>query len=115
MSIAHTGTFLVACIAIGSLSLHIVDATTGQGMPGLHVTIRSEQPGAHWIKHERTDAGGNLKLRLAPGVVNIKVESKDVPPQEFHENVRDGGSTSSTLKVCSTTLDYHCAAAGGGG
>lgn len=87
---------LLLVILVGT----VTDRTTGQPLPGVHLSSGS----AHAIS--RADGGYRLS-GLKSGRVTVSVESDDVPPQSF--TVMAGAATSrADLRVCSTTLDYNC-------
>ncbi|HET9030091.1 MAG TPA: carboxypeptidase regulatory-like domain-containing protein [Candidatus Aquilonibacter sp.] len=110
MSTAHIRSFFLAALALVAFSGHIVDATTGQSMPKLSVHATGPSRAA-----ATTDAHGRFLLKgLKPGTYTLRVESDDVPPQEFDMTVKPGSSATVTFKVCSMTLDYHCVVPGGG-
>lgn len=93
--------------ALAVLVGHVTDKTTGQPLPGVTITI-----GPH---HATTDAHGAYRLTgLAPGHYTMSAGSKDVPPQNKSVDVKQSIQTMTLdLVLCSTTLDYSCAAGPG--
>jgi len=107
----HIRILLSLALAFATFSGHIVDLTTGQSMPGVKVTLSGPSTAA-----ATADKSGRVAFKsLKPGAYSIRVESDDVPPQVFTLTLKGNQTTVIDLKVCSTTLDYHCAAPGGGG
>lgn len=108
---SHIRSFLLLALALVTFSGQFVDATTGQTMPNLAVTADGPSHAS-----TKTDAHGRFVLKgLKPGAYTLRVESDDVPPQRFDVKMKAGSSTVMTMRVCSMTLDYHCATPGGGG
>jgi Fe(3+) dicitrate transport protein len=107
MTMAHIRMLVCIALTLATLSGHIVDITTGQSMPGIHVTLRGPTSSA-----TRSNPQGRFLFRnLAPGHYTVTVESADVPRQTRSVEVRAGEPTTLDLHICSTTLDYQC---GGG-
>ena len=110
MPIPHIRSILATLVLV-VFAAQIVDTTTGQPMPKLTVTFSGAMH-----RTLTSDAQGRVKVSdLKAGAYTIRVESKDVPPQEFHVSLKPGETLVTTMKVCSTTLDYHCGTPGGGG
>lgn len=94
---------LVSAVLVG----HVTDATTGQALPNVTITV-----GSH---HATTDARGAYRITgLTSGRYTLSASSKDVPPQHRSIVVKADGQTKLDLVLCSTTLDYSCAGAGPG-
>jgi predicted RNA methylase len=111
MSMRYTSTFVALALAFATLSGHVVDLTTGQSMPG--VTVQMQGPTTATATSDKT---GHVAFKsLKPGDYTIQIQSNDVPAQQFKLTLKSGQTTVIDLKVCSTTLDYHCGTPGGGG
>jgi hypothetical protein len=96
-----------AAFALALLVGHVTDATTGQPLENVTIAVGSE--------HATTDKHGAYRLTgLKPGEYTLSASSKDVPPQHRGVVVKPNGQTTLDLVLCSTTLDYSCAAAGPG-
>ncbi len=96
-------------LAFATFSGTLVDRTTGQPLTHVHVYVAG--PSA---EDDITDAHGQFTLKnLKPGSYTVTVESNDVPQQTFKVTLSHR-ITVLTIKACSTTLDYHCAAPGSG-
>ena len=110
MSIAYTRTLASLMLALATFSGTLLDKTTGQPLTKVHVHAAGPA-----TADATTDAHGRFTLKhLAPGTYTINVQSNDVPPQTFTVKLAGNRITVLTMKACSTTLDYHCAAPGGG-
>lgn len=98
----------IAVAALAVLVGHVTDATTGQPLPNVTVTI-----GTH---HATTDSHGAYKLTgLAPGHYKLSASSDDVPPQKRDVLVKQQSApTVLDVVLCSTTLDYGCGGSGPG-
>lgn len=113
MSTVYTRTVAALALALATFSGRLVDQTTGQPLTHVHVHAAGPSTG-----EATSDAHGRFTLRkLRPGAYTIVVQSDDVPQQTFHVTLSGNRVTALTMKACSTTLDYHCAAPGddGGG
>jgi hypothetical protein len=78
----------------------VADRTTGQPLPGVHVSLGTA--------HTTSRADGSFRLSgLKPGRATLSVSSDDVPPQRFPVTIGPA-TTRADLRVCSTTLDYNC-------
>ncbi len=111
MSSAHIRSLGCVALVFATFSGHVVDVTTGQPMPGVHIHLAGAA-----TSDVTTDAAGRFVIRrLRPGGYTISVESDDVPEQDFPVKLVANRITVLDLKVCSTTLDYHCGGPGGGG
>jgi protocatechuate 3,4-dioxygenase beta subunit len=101
---AAAATTLIVAVLVG----HVTDATTGQPLAGVTITIGS------W--HTSSDQRGAYRLTgLTPGRYTVSASSKDVPPQHRSVVVKQhAAQTKLDLVLCSTTLDYSCADAGPG-
>jgi protocatechuate 3,4-dioxygenase beta subunit len=97
-------TTLIVAMLVG----HVTDATTGQPLAGVTISIGSS--------HTSTDAHGAYRLTgLTPGRYDLTASSKDVPPQHRSVVVKpQGPKTTVDLVLCSATLDYSCAGSGPG-
>jgi protocatechuate 3,4-dioxygenase beta subunit len=97
-------TTLMLAVLVG----RVTDATTGQPLAGVTIAIGS--------RHTSTDERGGYRLTgLKPGRYILSASSKDVPPQHRSVVVKQHSvQTMLDLTLCSTTLDYSCAAAGPG-
>jgi Carboxypeptidase regulatory-like domain len=97
-----------AALALAVLVGHVTDATTGQPLVNVKITVGS--------LHATTDARGAYRFpHVAPGHYTLSASSADVPLQ--HRSVTVTGQSAPTrldLVLCSTTLDYSCAGAGPG-
>ncbi|HLY03590.1 MAG TPA: carboxypeptidase regulatory-like domain-containing protein [Candidatus Cybelea sp.] len=94
-------------LALVVLVGHVTDATTGQPLANVTISI-----GSH---HTTTDGRGAYRLTsLTPGRHTVSASSKDVPPQNRSVVVKPQTQTTLDLVLCSTTLDYSCAGAGPG-
>jgi hypothetical protein len=110
MSIAHIRSLTAAAFVLAVFAAQITDKTTGQRMPGLTVTADGPSHASG-----KTDRAGLIRFRgLKPGSYTIRISSSDVTPQSVHVTVKAGNSAVVPIKVCSMTLDYQCAAPGGG-
>ena len=91
---------LVASWMFAVLIGTVADRTTGQPLPGVHVSLGAA--------HATSRADGTFRLNgVKPGAATLTVSSDDVPPQ--HIAVKVGPATSHVaLRICSTTLDYNC-------
>ncbi|MGC9993018.1 MAG: carboxypeptidase-like regulatory domain-containing protein [Candidatus Cybelea sp.] len=100
---AAAATFVLA-VLVG----HVTDATTGQPLANVTISIGSQ--------HTSTDKHGAYRLTgLSPGHYTLSAGSNDVPPQRRSAVVKqDSAQTTLDLVLCSTTLDYSCAGAGPG-
>lgn len=99
--------FTLASLAIAVLAGHVTDATTGQPLPNVTISIGSHRT--------TSDKHGAYRLTgLTPGRYTLSASSKDVPPQQRSVNVGRSAQTTLNLVLCSTTLDYSCAGAGPG-
>jgi len=113
MSIVYTRTIAALALVITTFSGQLVDQTTGQPLVKVHV--RAVGPSR---ADATSDAQGRFTIsHLRPGNYRIVVQSNDVPQQSFRVTLSANRVTALTMKACSTTLDYHCAAPddGGGG
>ncbi len=100
----------VVTLALAVLFGQVTDRTTGQPMPRVTLHLRGSIRAT-----ATTDRSGRYRLDgLRPGVYTVTLESNDVPPvsTRVHVGVR---TTRRNFVVCSTTLDYSCAGAGGNG
>ncbi|HEX4013207.1 MAG TPA: carboxypeptidase regulatory-like domain-containing protein [Candidatus Cybelea sp.] len=97
-----------ACaIALTVVTGHITDATTGQPLTNVTISVGSHRTA--------TDAHGNYRFSgVAPGRYTLSASSKDVPPQRRAIVVTSAAQTKIDLTLCSTTLDYNCNGAGPG-
>lgn len=96
-----------AALVVAVLAGHVTDATTGQPLPNVTISI-----GSH---HTTSDAHGAYRLTgLAPGHYTLKASSDDVPPQKRDVMVKQSAQTTLDLVLCSTTLDYGCGGTGPG-
>ncbi|HTV92580.1 MAG TPA: carboxypeptidase regulatory-like domain-containing protein [Verrucomicrobiae bacterium] len=110
MSTAYTRTLASLALALATFSGTLLDKTTGQPLTKVQVHVTGPA-----TADATTDAHGRFTLKnLAPGAYTINVQSNDVPPQTFTVKLVGNRITVLTIKACSTTLDYHCAAPGGG-
>jgi protocatechuate 3,4-dioxygenase beta subunit len=106
MSMAHIRSLATLTFAVIAFSGQLLDQTTGQ--PLTHVTVAVSGPAN---AKATTDAQGRFSFKsLKPGAYTVTADSDDVPPQTFHVTVKRNQSASLTVKLCSTTLDYHCGA-----
>jgi hypothetical protein len=111
MSMPHTRALATLALALATFSGQIVDQTTGQPLTKVHV-----QASGPTSAGATSDARGRFTLKaLRPGRYTIQLQSDDVPQQTFHVTLAPNRNTVLTMKACSTTLDYHCAAPGGDG
>jgi iron complex outermembrane receptor protein len=86
---------------------HVTDATTGQPLPGVTITVGSHRA--------TTDARGAYRLTgLTPGSYTLRASSDDVPPQKRSLVVKSSAQTTFDFVLCSTTLDYGCGGTGPG-
>jgi hypothetical protein len=93
---------MIVLLAIASLVLsgRVLDTTTGQPLPGVHVRAGSAK--------STSDARGRYALRgLHAGTLTVVLESDDVPPQQLSVTL-GARSLERDLHACSTTLDYNC-------
>lgn len=98
-------TFLAIALLLG----HISDATTGQPLGHVTVTLSGA---VH--RTTTTNASGDYRFgTVAPGDYTLAIHSRDVPPLRKRVTVR-AGRTIANITACSTTLDYSCANAGPG-
>jgi len=98
-------------LALATFSGTLVDQTTGQPLTKVHV--HAAGPGS---ADATTDTHGRwLMKNLRPGAYTVTVQSSDVPQQTFTVKLVGNRITVLTIKACSTTLDYHCAAPGSNG
>lgn len=105
-----TKTLAALVLALATFSGTLLDQTTGQPLTNVHV--HAAGPSA---ADATTDAHGRFTLKsLQPGNYTVTIESNDVPQQTFKVTLAGNQITVLTMKACSTTLDYHCAAPGGG-
>jgi hypothetical protein len=111
MPYAHIRSLTLIALALVTFSGRLVDATTGQPMPKVAITVTGPSRAA-----AKTDARGRFTLKgLKPGAYTLQAQSDDVPAQAFHVTMKPGSTTVMTMKVCSMTLDYHCGTPDGGG
>jgi hypothetical protein len=98
----------VATLALAVLVGRVTDATTGQPIPNVTITIGT--------RHTTTDRRGAYRLGgLTPGHYTLSASSNDVPAQ--HRSVvikEEDAQMTLDLVLCSTTLDYSCGSAGPG-
>ena len=107
----HIRTWLSLALAVAVLSGHIVDQTTDQPLVGVKITLSGASKAV-----ATTDRNGRFRLTgLKPGTYTLTMESNDVPPQTSSVRLRSGEIRAVDLKLCSTTLDYHCGPASPGG
>lgn len=110
MSTVYTRLLASVVLALATFSGTLIDKTTGQPLTKVHVHAAGPSTG-----DATTDVHGRFTLKnLAPGSYTVNIESNDVPPQTFKVTLAGNRITVMTMKACSTTLDYHCAAPGGG-
>ncbi len=96
------GVPLFAALAAAVFSGHVVDKTTGQPLPGVHVALGKA--------HAVTDKAGRFALHgVRSGTATITLESNDVPLQRVTVTI-SAPATARDLRACSTTLDYNCGA-----
>jgi hypothetical protein len=90
------------------LAGHVTDATTGQPLSGVTITVGSHRA--------VTDSRGSYRIpNLAAGRYSLSASSNDVPAQQRAIVIRQTATTTKfDLILCSTTLDYNCAGAGPG-
>lgn len=94
---------LVALLALTWLSGRIVDRTTGQPLPGVHITVAGA--------NASTDGDGRYRLRgLVPGTYTLTLQSNDVPAERVRVTLKSGANERD-VRACSTTLDYGCGGA----
>lgn len=99
----------LAVFALAVLVGHIADATTGQPMPGITVTLSGAKARA-----TKSGAGGAYRFaNVEPGKYVLTIVSSDVPTHHQRVVVR-GKTTVVNISACSTTLDYSCAGSGPG-
>lgn len=97
----------VAAAALAVLVGQVTDATTGQPLTNVTITVGSHKTA--------TDTHGNYRLEgLSPGRYTLSASSKDVPPQHRDVDVKQQSTQTLNLVLCSTTLDYSCAGSGAG-
>jgi hypothetical protein len=95
---------MIVLLAVASLVLsgRVLDTTTGQPLPGVHVRAGSTT--------STSDAHGRYALHgLHAGTLTLVLESDDVPPQQLSVTIGTK-SLERDLHACSTTLDYNCSA-----
>jgi len=99
---------VITALVLAVLAGRVTDATTGQPLPHVTITI-----GSH---HATTDAHGAYRMTgLSPGHYTLSAASNDVPPQRRTAVVKQqSADTILNLVLCSTTLDYGCGGAGPG-
>ena len=97
----------LAVFALAILLGHITDATTGQAMPGIKVTLAGKKT----LSTKSNAAGAYRFANVAPGRYTLNIVSSDVPPHHQSVVVR-GRATIVNIAACSTTLDYSCAGGG---
>ena len=94
-----------ACSAVLVLAVllgHVTDATTGQVLPGVRVSLSGPQRAS-----ATTDRQGRYRIpNLRNGDYRVTLVSNDVPPT--HRAVTVRGTTVMNVRACSTTLDYSC-------
>jgi len=99
----------LAVFALAVLLGHITDATTGQSMPGVTVSLS----GATTRTTKSGPTGAYRFANVAPGKYRLTIVSSDVPTH--HQRIAVRGKTAVVnIAACSTTLDYSCAGAGPG-
>ena len=92
----------VALLVLAVLVGRVTDATTGQPLIGVHVTLAGPQRAA-----AITDRDGRYRIpNLRPGRYRVNLVSSDVPIQ--HRAIVVRGTTTLNVRACSTTLDYSC-------
>jgi hypothetical protein len=107
----HTRTVLSLALAFAVLSGQLTDLTTGQPLSGVNVKVSGPSTGS-----AISDRNGRFKIAgLKAGNYSLRLESADVPVQSASARLRSGQTLVLNLKLCSSTLDYHCGSPGGGG
>ena len=108
----HTRTFLTFALALALLAGRVTDLTTGQPLAGVTVVVTSTHGGGS----TKTDRDGRFRFPgVKAGIFSLSFESQDVPPQSATVKVSANQTRVIDIKLCSTTLDYHCGPATGGG
>lgn len=98
---------LLFTLLVGQIS----DRTTGQPLAGVHVVLHSGRS----TRRVLSDVHGRFRLvDVRSGRYRLRYWSNDVPPQSLLLRVR-GARQRVRIAACSTTLDYRCGNAGGGG
>jgi protocatechuate 3,4-dioxygenase beta subunit len=101
----HSARACVALLVLAVLLGRVLDATTGQPLIGVRISVAGPQHA--WAL---TDRQGRYRLSgLRPGTYHVTLVSSDVPAQHRTVVVR-GTSTVLDVRACSTTLDYSCGA-----
>jgi hypothetical protein len=94
-----------------AIASRLVDATTGQPMPSIHVILKGPTASA-----TVTDGRGRFAFRnLRPGPYTLTLQSTDVPRQKRSLVLRAGQTFVREIRICSTTLDYSCGGGSSGG
>jgi hypothetical protein len=94
----------VALLILAVLLGRIVDATTGQPLIGVRVSVSGPQRAS-----SLTDRDGRYRIPgLRPGRYRVTLVSNDVPVE--HRSVVVRGVTTLNVRGCSTTLDFSCGA-----
>ncbi len=110
MLTSHTRAALTVALVLSVFAGRLVDTTTGQPLPG--VSIRLAGPSSASVTSDRL---GRFRIKaLKPGSYTVKMQSQDVPQQQIGVTLRANTTTVLDIKICSTTLDYHCGGAAGG-
>ena len=110
MLTSHTRAALTFALVLSVFAGRLVDTTTGQPLPG--VTVRLSGLSTASVTSDRL---GRFTIKaLKPGSYTVTMQSKDVPQQRVNVTLRANTTTVLDLRICSTTLDYHCGDAGGG-
>lgn len=96
---------LLTVMALALLVGQITDATTGQPLSRVTVTLSGR-----YQRLTTTNASGEYRFgAVTPGHYTLRLISHDVPPVAKRVTVH-AGTTTINLTACSTTLDYSCAA-----
>ncbi len=111
MLTAHIRSALTLALALAVFAGRLLDTTTGQPLTG--VTIHVEGPSAATVT---SDQLGRFTIKsLKSGTYTVTMQSKDVPFQRITVQLHANTTTVLDIKICSSTLDYHCGSSGGPG
>jgi hypothetical protein len=110
MLTAHIRAAFSLALALAVFAGRLLDTTTGQPLPG--VTVQLSGPSTASVTSDRL---GRFTIKsLKAGTYTVTMQSKDVPQQRINVDLHANTTTVLDIKICSSTLDYHCGDGGGG-